>query len=70
MAIAIKPKVSHSAASVPTTSDLVAGEFAINSADQKVYIRDNSNNIVEVANKGVSEAEATTKATIMAIALG
>ena len=52
MAIAIKPKVSHVAANVPTTSDLVAGEFAINTADQKVYIRDASNNIVTVANKG------------------
>ena len=70
MPIAIKPKVSHVAAATPTTSDLVAGEFAINSADQKVYIRDASNNIVEVANKGVTEAAATTKATIMAIALG
>ena len=62
--------MSHVAATVPTTSDLVAGEFAINSADAKVYVRDASNNIVEVANKGVTDAEATTKATIMAIALG
>jgi hypothetical protein len=70
MAVAIKPKVSHVAANVPDTNDLQAGEFAINTADAKVYVRDASNNIVEVANKGVSEAEATTKATIMAIALG
>ena len=70
MAVAIKPKRSHTASSVPDANDLVAGEMAVNTADQKIYMRDDSNNIVTVAEKGVSEAEATTKATIMAIALG
>jgi len=45
----IKPKRSGTASSVPTTSDLADGEFAINSADQKIYIRSGTN-IVEVAN--------------------
>ena len=70
MAVSIKPKVSHVASNVPTTSDLVAGEFAINTADQKVYIRDASNNIVTVANKGQTAAEVTAKAMALAIALG
>ena len=30
----------------PGTDDLVEGEVAINTADQKIYMRDASNNIV------------------------
>ena len=45
----IKPKRSGTASSIPTTSDLADGEFAINTADQKIYIRSGTN-IVEVAN--------------------
>ncbi len=52
MATVIKLKKSETASSVPTTSNLVAGEVAVNTADQKIYVRDSSNNIVEVANKG------------------
>ena len=35
----IKPKRSNTSSSVPTTSDLVDGELAVNTADQKIYIR-------------------------------
>ena len=42
MATIIKPKRSGTASSVPTTSDLADGEIAINSADQKIYIRSSS----------------------------
>jgi hypothetical protein len=70
MALAIKPKRSHTASNTPTTSDLVAGELCVNTADQKIYMRDDSNNIVTVAEKGVSDADATAKAVTMAIALG
>lgn len=70
MAVTIKPKRSHTASSVPGTSDLVAGELAVNTADQKIYVRDDSNNIVTVANKGQTAAEVTAKAMAMAIALG
>ena len=42
MATIIKPKRSGTASSVPTTSDLVDGEMAVNSADQKIYIRSSS----------------------------
>tara|TARA_B100001094_G_scaffold227061_1_gene221577 strand:- start:12 stop:218 length:207 start_codon:yes stop_codon:yes gene_type:complete len=53
----------------PGTDDLVEGEVAINTADQKIYMRDGSNNIVEVAN--VAAAGATVDdATALAIALG
>ena len=45
----IKPKRSGTASSVPTTSDLADGEFAINTAAQKIYIRSGTN-IVEVGN--------------------
>ena len=37
MANIIKPKRSTVAGKVPTTSDIVNGEIAINSTDQKVY---------------------------------
>jgi hypothetical protein len=45
MAIVLKPKRSETASSVPTTSDLAVGEIAVNTADQKLYIRDSGNNI-------------------------
>ena len=44
--------------------------MALNTFDQKLYVKDSEDNIVEVANKGATDAEVTTKATIMAIALG
>ena len=43
MAQVIKPKRKFTAGA-PTTSDLVEGEIAINTADKKLYIRDNANN--------------------------
>ena len=49
MANVFKPKRSSTASSVPTTSNLADGELAVNSADQKIYLRD-GNSIVEVAN--------------------
>ncbi|MCP4798770.1 MAG: hypothetical protein GY893_02350 [bacterium] len=70
MALAIKPKRSHTSSSAPTTSDLVEGELAVNTADKKIYMRDDSNNIVTVGQEGVSDADATAKAVTMAIALG
>ncbi len=70
MALAILPKRSHTSSSAPTTSDLVEGELAVNTADQKIYMRDANNSIITVANTGVSDADATAKAVTMAIALG
>ena len=68
MAQTIKPKRKFSTGA-PDTDDLVEGEIAVNTADQKIYMRDGSGNIVEVAN--VSAAGATVDdATALAIALG
>jgi hypothetical protein len=68
VAVSILPKRSHSAANVPDTSDLIAGELAVNTADAKIYVRDDSNNIVRVS--GQTAAEVTAKAMALAIALG
>ena len=70
MATRIKLKRSEIPTSVPDVNDLQTGEVAINTFYQKMYVKDSENNIIEVANKGASDAEVTTKATIMAIALG
>ena len=43
----IKPKRKFTAGA-PTTSDIAEGEIAINTADKKLYVRDNSNNIIEI----------------------
>jgi len=52
MATVIKPKRSETSGSAPTTSDLVAGEIAVNTADKKIYIRNSSNQIVTLAQFG------------------
>lgn len=49
MANVFKPKRSSTASSVPTTANLEDGELAVNSADQKIYLRDGAS-IVEVGN--------------------
>ena len=70
MATRIKLKRSEIPTAVPTVNDLQAGEVALNTVDQKLYVRDSEDQIVVVATKGATDAEVTTKATIMAIALG
>ena len=71
MAIVIKPKKSETSSAVPGTSDLALGEMAVNTADQKIYVRNSGGTVVEVANAaGISEATATAKAIVMAVALG
>ena len=51
MANIFKPKRSSTASSIPTISDLVDGELAINSADKKIYVRE-SQNIISLDNAG------------------
>ena len=51
MAMVIKPKRKFTAGA-PSTSDLVEGKIAVNTADKKLYVRDNSNNIVEIGGGG------------------
>jgi len=50
----IKPKRTSSAGVVPTTSNLEEGEIAINLADRKLYVRDTSNNILELTSRTAS----------------
>ena len=50
MATVIKIKKSETSGSAPTTSDLVAGEVALNTADKIAYVRDSSNQIIKIAN--------------------
>tara|TARA_B100001939_G_scaffold334663_1_gene335873 strand:- start:10017 stop:10337 length:321 start_codon:yes stop_codon:yes gene_type:complete len=50
MATVIKLKKSETASSVPTTSDIVVGEVAINTADQIMYVRNSTDQIVKIAN--------------------
>jgi hypothetical protein len=39
MATVIKPKRSNTLSAIPTTSDLDDGELAVNTADNKIYMR-------------------------------
>ena len=66
MATVIKLKKSETASSVTDTGDLAVGEVAINTADQKIYVRDSNDNIVTVANKG----ETLGTVLAMSVALG
>ena len=50
MATVIKIKKSETASSAPTTSDLVAGEIALNTADKKLFVRDSNDTVITVAN--------------------
>ena len=56
MATVIKPKRSETGSSVPTTSNLAVGEMAVNTADQKIYVRDSADNIVVVADSAAAGA--------------
>lgn len=49
MATKIVTKNSSTASAVPTASDLVQGELAVNVADKKLFTEDNSGAIVELA---------------------
>lgn len=53
----IKPKRTSSAGRVPTTSNLEAGEIAINLADKKLFVRDTSNTILELTTRTMGSLE-------------
>ena len=61
MATIIKPKRSGTASSVPTTSDLADGEIAVNSADQKIYIRSSSS----IINLGTGTSASASELNIL-----
>ena len=66
--VAIRPKRSETASSVPSSGDLEVGEVAINSADQKIYTKKSDGTVVEVANASVGASEGF--AIAVAVALG
>jgi hypothetical protein len=57
MALKIKPKRSATGGNVPSTSNLDAGEIAINLADKKLYVRDTSNNVLELTTRTVESLD-------------
>ena len=68
MAVDIKLKRSHTHSNIPTTSDLAEGEFAVNTYDRKLYMRDSSNEIVTVANHYATNFESSTKIFYVTVA--
>ena len=46
----IKLKRSHTISVIPDTSDLIAGEVALNTVDKKFYVRNDSSQVVTLAN--------------------
>ena len=49
MAVKIKPLRKFSTGT-PSASDMEVGEIAVNTADQKIFMKDDNNAVVEVAN--------------------
>ena len=65
MAVQILPKRSETSLAVPTASDLVAGELAMNIADGKFYTKKADNSIVEIGGAGsVTLQNVTTNGAI------
>ena len=60
MANQILPRRTTSSGNIPTTSNLVAGEIAVNLADKKLYVRDTADNILELTTRAVSALDDTT----------
>ena len=53
---------------IPTTSDLSEGEFAVNTYDGKMFMRDGSNNIVTVASHYTTDFDSSTKTFYVTVA--
>ena len=68
MAVDIKLKRSHTHSNIPTTSDLAEGEFAVNTYDKKLYMRDGSNEIVTIANHYATDFDSATKVLYVTVA--
>jgi len=68
MALDIKLKRSHTHSSIPSTSDLAEGEFAVNTYDGKMYMRDGSSNVVTVGNHYATDYESSTKTFYVTVA--
>jgi hypothetical protein len=68
MAVDLKLKRSHTHSTIPSTSDLVEGEFAVNTYDGKMYMRNGSNTIVTVGNNYATDYESSTKTFYVTVA--
>ena len=64
----IKLKRSHTHSNIPTTSDLAEGEFAVNTYDGKMFMRDGSNNIVTVGSHYTTDYRSSTKTFYVTVA--
>jgi len=60
MSTVIKLKKSETALSKPSTSDLVAGEVAINALDQRIFVRDSNSKIITIGEAGGKRHESAT----------
>ena len=60
MATKIVTKNSSTASAVPTASDLVQGELAVNVADKRLFTEDNTGTIVELGTNPSTLAVDTT----------
>jgi hypothetical protein len=60
-----KPKRSSTASSVPTTSNLADGELAVNTADQKIYVRSGAS-IVTVGSVSVGGGSGGRRGRVVA----
>ena len=68
MAVNLKLKRAHPHSTLPTTSDLVEGEFAVNTYDRKLFMRDGSNSIINVSNHYATDFESATKTFYVTVA--
>ena len=66
MASQIKLKRSTTASQVPTTSDVAVGEVAVNTVDQKIYMR-SSTGIVTIADTATGSGSAGSAFTNIAV---
>ena len=59
----IKPKRTSTSGNTPTTSDIAVGEIAINLADKIIYVRDTSDNILDLTTTSLADLGITATAT-------
>jgi len=57
MAIKFKPKRTTTSGNIPSTANLEAGEIAINLADKKLFVRDTSNNVLELTTRNINSLD-------------
>lgn len=57
MAIKFKPKRTTTPGNTPSTANLDTGEIAINLADKKLFVRDTSNNVLELTTRRVESLD-------------